>query len=388
VILNACLHNQVYDTQVEPGREQYLFDLISLTGDCDFYRDRLVTALQSEQDARDDEQIAAVLRVLAQHGDAVARQALYDAFAAHSPNVAWDLAGEIVRLDGTEGLLFVAERLVIDPDDSSYPASLVHDAEEKDGCERVRGRLAAAVTDPRVAAFVAAVEEFERPASNSRADHERRRQEAANYERLRQRMDAGDKQATSLLWLWAREADETGLVRAANDLLRETDPAILRTYLRLFHRRRFPLDPAPLIELTKSSDEWTAHAARYALTHVRHPTVRALALDLLDRGDGRGAELLVGNYEGGDYARIEAALLSLQDRYDLHVLGSGLLEVSREHPSPDAVPALFALYEHGPCANCRSRAIERLLQVASVPDWMRAECRYDADPDIRAMTFE
>ena len=126
----------------------------------------------------------------------------------------------------------------------------------------------------------------------------------------------------------------------------------------------------------------TAHAALYALTHVGHPTARALALDLLACADGRGAALLVGNYEDGDYARLAHALLSWQDRDELHHLGFNLRKVVQAHPAPDAAPALLGLYERGPCSLCRHHGVELLLRVSSVPDWVRAECRHDANPDI------
>ncbi|SRR5579884_2787069 len=222
-------------------------------------------------------------------------------------------------------------------------------------------------------------------AERAAACQQRRREEAADYERIRQRLATGDGQAAALLPLWGRKASESELVRAANDLLRESQPGRLRAYLRLFHRRRFPLDPAPLLALTRSADETTAHLALYALGPVEHPAVRALALDLLERGDGRGARLLVGNYADGDYARLERALGSWPDRDHLHTLGFDLREVVAAHPAPSAAPALLALYERGPCSNCRYGAVVLLQQVASLPAWMVAECRHDANPDLREL---
>jgi hypothetical protein len=392
-ILPACLHNMVYDTQVEEGREQYLFDLISLTGETDFYRERLSAALPATHDPRDRGQIGAVLRLFAERGDETSRTALYDAFTAAGGRDVSALGDQIVELDGVPGLLFVAQQLSTGDCDSWSLEHLVWLAKEMDGLDVVARALAdASATDSRVAAFAAAARAALAPEEDSgeraAAIQQRRREEAADYERLRQRLEAGDGKAASLLWLWGSEASESELVRAATDLLRESEPWRLRAYLRLFHRRRFPLDPAPLLALARSADETTAHQALYALGLVEHPAVRSLALDLLSRGDGRGAALFVGNYEDGDYARLEQALSSWQDRDGLHGLGFNLRKVVAAHPTPAASPALMALYERGPCALCRYGAVQLLQQVASVPSWMYAECRHDADPAIRELVGE
>lgn len=43
-ILHACLHSMVYDRQTEHSREQYLLDIINLTGERDFYRSHILAA--------------------------------------------------------------------------------------------------------------------------------------------------------------------------------------------------------------------------------------------------------------------------------------------------------------------------------------------------------
>src|SRR5579884_730592 len=152
-ILHACLHNMVYDTQVEYGREQYLFDLISLTGEADFYRERLCAALPATHEPRDRDQIAALLRLFAQAGDDASRAALYGAFTAASGEEAAALGDRIVELDGVSGLLFVARHLTASDCKPGCVGNLVSLAKEKDGLEVVARALAeAGATDARVAA--------------------------------------------------------------------------------------------------------------------------------------------------------------------------------------------------------------------------------------------
>jgi hypothetical protein len=69
----------------------------------------------------------------------------------------------------------------------------------------------------------------------------------------------------------------------------------------------------------------------------------------------------------------------------LHGLGQASLKVIDEHQELEAAEVLLYLYEHGPCASCRRRVVEHLLELELLPDWMRYECGFDSNPDIRAL---
>ncbi len=360
-LLDACLHDTRYDVQVGSSREKYLFELINLTGEPAYYRDHLLRAFFRTRDDEDYGQIASILAVFAEKGDVAARQCLYDAFVA---TAAWDtscLAMLIVDLDGAAGLLFVAERFPIETSVSyAFPEDLVRRASERDGSEVIERSLAeAAKQSPRIAAFLA---EAKRSSVVPVAAFEltAEQDQAPDYERVRQLLEGRAFDASASLSRWGLRATETEIERAAADLLAESDVARLRAYLRLFHRRRFPLDPAPLLQLAEiDEDSSTAHLALHALRSVADPRVRTLALKLMASGDGRGAGLLAANYVEGDYQRIEQALLSLPDYDNIHALGFGLLALADAHPSEHALPALLAFYERGPCDLCRKNAIER-----------------------------
>jgi len=77
---------------------------------------------------------------------------------------------------------------------------------------------------------------------------------------------------------WGRHADEHDLVNAATDLLAETDDDRLVSYLRIFRKRAFPLDPGPLLPLVRhpsrrvSAAAFTSHAVAHEPLHRRpHP---------------------------------------------------------------------------------------------------------------------
>jgi hypothetical protein len=51
----------------------------------------------------------------------------------------------------------------------------------------------------------------------------------------------------------------------------------------------------------------------------------------------------------------------------------------------EAERALLLLYENGPCALCRHGVVEELIAINRFPDWMRAECQYDAYSETRKL---
>ena len=64
-------------------------------------------------------------------------------------------------------------------------------------------------------------------------------------------------------------------------------------------------------------------------------------------------------------------------------IGFAIVDVLKENLLPELVPVLRLLYERGPCTNCRKKAIELLRQLGALPDWLLAECRYDASESLR-----
>jgi hypothetical protein len=88
--------------------------------------------------------------------------------------------------------------------------------------------------------------------------------------------------------------------------------------------------------------------------------------------------MLRSNLEPGDEALLIDLLTSSRGEDERHWVGSRALDVLEANPSADAVPVYFALYEHGPCTNCRKKAVERLRGLGMLPDWLLQEARYDA----------
>lgn len=175
VILDACLHDLGFDTQIEGSRAPYVFDLINLSDEPAYYRVQILSALRTETDYWNLRQLFELARLFAQQGDREAREGMYARIAANATDTSLDLdisrvgAEEIVSLDGISGLLFVAEKLgerVLSDADYWDDGDLLRVAEEQVGAEAVRREMEQArLVNNKIAAYLRLVELREKASS-------------------------------------------------------------------------------------------------------------------------------------------------------------------------------------------------------------------------------
>lgn len=61
----------------------------------------------------------------------------------------------------------------------------------------------------------------------------------------------------------------------------------------------------------------------------------------------------------------------------MHDLVLGATIYFEKNLSPGAEWCLMWCYEQSPCSMCRGGAVRSLLEIGTLPEWMREECRYD-----------
>lgn len=389
VVRYACTHNQVYDRQCEEGRAPYLLDVIEATGEPGFYRDAILPALAGSAAGDDRDQLLALARLFAQRGDAEAREALYAAFARGAALGDFSGSDELILLDGVDGLMVAAGYLArytpLDRDDADVEMWLytLSDRDGETSTWEAFERMVNAFPElrPRLENGRFPLEE---PVRRVLLPGERYRFSHAELLNLIAREG---RRARGYLRGWGRYADGKDLAQAARDLLAEEDPARLLAFLIVLNARAFPLAPDRLLLLARDGDTDIADAAVWALANLRHPAVRALALELATeptRG-ADAAELLRENYQPGDEVLLAQLLDRPMDRDDAHFLGGRVLGVVKAYRSEALVPLLLLLYEGEPCTNCRNTVVEHLLALGRLPGWMREECRWDADLETREL---
>jgi hypothetical protein len=418
VILDACLRNTSYDPQIEGYRADYLFDVIKLTTDPDFFRDSILAALENIDNPNSPDAyqlLGLATRYAADRENQRARQIVYDQFVSHLGTDTWGdwrRAYKIFYIDDIEGLLFTAERfgeILRNPPDGWHLISQFDEDEEScDEEERAQWRALAesAQTNPKIAAYL----DYERNEHTERRPRRKRTRTIKPgelYVYIKPRLAKINwRKSQHDLRMWSLDAAEDDLQRAAVDMIalnpfEERD--LWNAYCCIFDKRPFPQDPHKLTDVVRqisgkphygeddiSSEKWLKLNTLNMLEKVTHPAVRVLAIDLLDDNDWHAwtVDMLVSNWQDGDWARLEAISVRQMDRDQWHGFAMAIRHAFNAHPSPAAETTLLNVYEHNPCSFCREANVESLHQLDALPDWMIAECRHDANYDLREWITE
>ncbi len=337
--------------------------MISLTSDQQFYGDEILQALQNAVDPNDYDvlQLVGILTHFAKQGDHEAKQLVYDQFVTHIATDDWDALAQwndLISLDGVDGFLFGAEKfgkLVLEQDDYDPPYRFEINEEDWDEEDRVYWNAAQqqAPQNPALAAYVAI--EKSRHQKNRR---KKRRTPLSSlpYDQLKQKI--GTKGGDYALSSWGEQASEDDLAFAAADLMKldkQADALLLRKYLAIFRKRRFPLDPQFLMDLAEDAkngpeyDDNGSYAlpsrivlnALNALAHINSPAVRQLGIKLIEEADpwllGESVALLGPDWQESDWALLETLTQKKYEPNEYHDLGlAGVAKVFDQHPSPNA----------------------------------------------------
>jgi hypothetical protein len=155
-LLEACLRDQRFDTQVESSRGDWLWRMVRAVGAADRFRVPILHALYDLSDDRSASQLCELARHYAEAGDDAFRTLLYEIVEqkpfAHSP---WLGEEEVITLNGERGFLFAARvrgRLLAGRAWGWDDRSLIDLAGERFGEANV-GRLLEAATDEAVSRF-------------------------------------------------------------------------------------------------------------------------------------------------------------------------------------------------------------------------------------------
>ena len=127
IVLGACLHNQVYDQQIDSGRGDWLFSMFQGTSYYPEFRTAILNALNTETDIDNLLQLCELARNIAALGDDEVRQALREVVFryASDPIENYSIgAGDWVELTGAGGMLELARiygrRLIANLDGDYY----------------------------------------------------------------------------------------------------------------------------------------------------------------------------------------------------------------------------------------------------------------------------
>lgn len=373
-LLHACTHNLTYDPQCEDGRAPYLLDLIKMSGEPDFYRHCVLTALLSDDEDQDLGQLFELGAHFASNGDGEMKRVMYAAFERHGfVEAGLGSAEQLVVLDGVNGLLFAAKSFGdVEADERPWQfGHLIEALKEHHGEQML---------PPELKPYFQEWQNQEKLWESARQKGPEPRPDYATLKRSMTRVSPIG---------WARSASSDELALVVDDFLVETDEKRIVWLLRAFRFRAFPGPLDRLLALAKGENDKIARAALTALSNITDERVRELGLSFIQqrlRLDF-AAGLLIKNSAPGDLRLLENLLADPHDADVYHHLGIDVRNFIGANRSEEAERSLLLLYEHGPCSTCRHGAIEELIAINRLPDWMIEECRYDADGDTRKLAM-
>ena len=387
LILDACLHNRAYDPECEDERAPWLADLIDAAGLQGQILPALLASLRDMGEAPhwDRVQRCGLAAQFAGRGHTVARDALYAAFRESVERDDPIGAGDIIALDGADGLIAVVnalgQRLLTNPS-LDVEAWRMRHFDDEAGPGRARAILERAATkNAGIGRYLARAEETEREAPPQKP-------QITLAEIIAAIDDPAVRFSRYFHRVWGKRATESELEVIAQRLATVPSPAALVRCLMCFQRRPYARLMPRFLELTEHTDPDVRRAAIAALSQITHADVRALALGKIEGGHVAEGELdlFARNYATGDEDRFVHALIALPaDACDRHDAWMDVLNVFDSNSHAVAHPCMLWLYERTPCPTCRSRAVRKLLRANSAPAWLMEEGRFDASADTREL---
>lgn len=390
-LLETCLHDQRFDSQIESPRGNWLWRMIQAVGAIERFRAPILNAFRNLSDEQSASQLCQLAYRYAETGDQTFRTRLYEIVEQKPfPFIPWIGEEEIVALDGEQGFLFAA----------SVRGHLLADREWKwddenlfDIAVKIFGeghaiKLLDSSMDDGVKRFL---------------EHKRLKEET-NSENLAYASFKNKVASTSVeeifraaeadntgFWFrsWGKFADETALNILLQRLWLEQSPKVLANLLKVFAARTLPEFDARLIDLCRHGDLEVERRAFAALAQNAHPLVRNFALSELQKGirSGTAIALFANNYRNGDETRILDAIELPENEDELHWLLRDVIKVLDENPDADCSRLGVVSYAMTPCAECRYHAARLLLKRHS-PDWVGNECRNDSNEDCRSLLVD
>ena len=379
--LRARTEDLAFDRQCEESRVPYLFKLVRMTGQAGIYRAALEARLKAANPADAIGNIAQVFGILCRLAAADgADQSLLRNFVLTTEDrkLAMACAWELVRLQGIDALLACVERLR--PEIAAEPwlvASMAHELEERDGASAAAGALEQARrTDVEFDRLMGLAEAETKSVEKPTA--------ASEYAVLKAKVEQGTCKFFPRAWVVG--ASESEIQRVAEDLLAEADETRAMAYLTAFRSRPFPGDPTRLFLLLRSANRRVDYRAADALALIHHPAIRSFSLQLIAQGQpDLGTRLHRRSYRDRDLVLVRTQLDRLApdaDAYDGVGLSALSLIKNITEPQGEARAILLHLYENEPCSLCRGTAVDLLVAMNGIPNWISQEGRYDAEPSI------
>ena len=377
--------NFSYDAQSEGSRSVYISRLITHCGQQKKIRRAVLHGLATERnDTWALVQLFDIAAVFAKGGDQEAKKAIYKRL--HKKTIKGsEWAGEdaIIAMDGMEGLKIVARnkgRLLAKNPDHWEASWMVDDFQKHNPSIKVYEELEqAGQTDSFIKIYLDAIQKHE--------------QSTIKRERIintwQTVTDKINKLAIMpLTSMGAKDLTDSDISKLADDFLQESNPVRQELYMRVFSRIKFPYDYQPILQLARgkySKKDRLVEFSVDALKYFSGKDIRKLADSKLANPKKLEiyTNLLIANYQKGDYKLLTQFVKSAKSQDKIHALVQSYAEIYTANKTKECKKPLEALYNNLTCGIHRADIIRILIENNVLSGKIKKELPFDSYEEIR-----
>lgn len=401
ILLDACIHNKVYDVQCEDSRARWLFEMFKDRAEYPTFRNAILKALESETKCADLGQMCGLAKEMAQTGDDNAKQILRKCVLDFAKTPEKDGLGveELVEVCGNSAVLDLGKiygsRFLINPDEDIISYGFCCDE------DRQKLLIENSKFDPEIKAFWDYVvksgylklqKRKELTREQIKANKQRRRRWHRKKYPLKKIVEDARNGVGKYPGYYVRfgeYATARELEKICDLILTERDEDVRMRLLWVFRRTSLPKYSLKFFNWANGEHEGLRCASIAALAQVSDKRVHELARAKAKTGQVLGADneaidLFIENYESSDAKLIINTLYSVKPAPDdAHAFSHSIRNLTEKYKDQKLTDALIWVYENTPCSSCRADAVKRINEIGALKQEMIDECMWDGSEYIR-----
>lgn len=392
-LLHGCLSNLVFDTQLNSGRAAWLARMLDCTGNRSKYATAIQAALEAIGDdtsAQDAAQLVGLAGELFERGFVEFKSPLIRlSESAVAGGFCLTLGRTLVDVAGIVGFEYAVRLVMRVTADAWIKKELYRYATEIfDGETQLVSALDRNPPDLVLHQYLRNVKDED--ASDDEAPQVKAKQ-TPSLDDILALIESGPKR---MGWEHRAACRSFGKAAASEDVRmlhrlfdQEADPGRLFGYLTVFSNMTIDIAPEKVFALLESEDADLKRSARNVLSRVKSSRVRQRALQALESPNDDeiyvGFSLLELNFVVEDLQLIDKALRRLKDLDYIHWAAMTTVDIAKRCNSDRFSATLLWIYESTPCASCRGKALQLLVDWKAAPMHVLFEAQWDAEPDVR-----
>ena len=400
LVLEACIHNQVYEITVDDERGGWLFSMFQDTVHFPEFRARILNALKNEIDLNNLFQQLNLAGCLIDLGDVEA----YTTFEEVAYRLAADPGNDWLRVTrwldvmGAEAMLqfsrIYGQRLLDNPKDEIDFGDFLYLFEDHPAFEELLKKYSKKENSIRI------LQEYLEKQARIRLikpeNNETRKKRDHKLFRKKNSLQSIMEDARNKKWVYPRHYYSFGkhatieeLEYIYTNLLYETDDAVRTRLLWVFRGVKLPHLDKELFDWANGVNNDLRAASINALAQISDEQVHDLARMKTENQNLLGADndvfdLFLNNYDKNDTSLMNCSLVDIRpNAQDAYRLGYSLINLAERYEDPNLASAIVWTYENTPSTFNRYRTVLWLDRYHKLSDAHRFECKYDAEETVR-----